>query len=87
MRSGTEPEQATSEKSMMAADARMVFEDSGLHYGPIRDDPDGMIAEIGMTLPEGAGLMLTNLSVAESKVLRDWLSVLIAAAEAGEAAV
>ena len=68
----------------MPSTTRHVLEDSGLHYGPILDDPDGMIAEIGMSLPEGAGgPMLTNLSLAESRVLRDWLSTLIEAAEAG----
>lgn len=67
----------------MSASTRLVLEDSGLHYGPIHDDPDGMIAEIGMTLPEGAGgPMLTNLSLAESRVLRDWLTTRIDAAEA-----
>lgn len=66
----------------MPASTRKVLEDSGLRYGPIDDDPDGMIAEIGLPLPEGNLMMLTNLSLAESKALRDWLSVRIEAAEA-----
>lgn len=69
----------------MPATERMVLEDSGLHYGPIHDDPDGMIVEIGMTIPDdagGPGPMLTNLSITESRRLRDWLTARIEAAEA-----
>lgn len=68
----------------MPDSTRLVLEDSGLHYGPIHDDPDGMIAEIGISSPEdagGTGLMFTNLSIAESKALRDFLSARIEAAE------
>lgn len=56
---------------------KFVLEDSGLRYGAIVDDPDGMIAEIGVPVPDGAGgtsFALTNLSLAETEKLRDWLS-------------
>lgn len=65
----------------MPTSTRHVLEDSGLHYGPIYDDPDDMIAEIGVPLPGDGDVRLTNLSLVESKVLRDWLSARIDAAQ------
>jgi DNA-binding XRE family transcriptional regulator len=62
---------------------KFVLEDSGLRCGAIVDDPDGMIAEIGVPVPDGeSGLSyaLTNLSLADTEKLRDWLSERISTA-------
>jgi DNA-binding XRE family transcriptional regulator len=66
----------------MTHDGKITLEDSGLLFGPIDGDPDGMIAEIGVPVPDGEGgasFALTNLSLAETLKLRDWLSERIAA--------
>jgi DNA-binding XRE family transcriptional regulator len=66
----------------MMHDGKITLEDSGLLFGPIDRDPDGMIAEIGVPVPDGAGgasFALTNLSLADTVKLRDWLSERIAA--------
>lgn len=59
---------------------KFVLEESGLRCGAIVDDPDEMIAEIGVPVPDGeSGLSyaLTNLSGVETRQLRDWLSARI----------
>lgn len=65
---------------------KFVLEESGLRCGAIVDDPDEMIAEIGVPVPDGEnGLSyaLTNLSGPETEQLRDWLSARIEAVGGG----
>lgn len=62
---------------------KFVLEESGLRCGAIVDDPDEMIAEIGVLVPngeDGSSYALTNLSGPETEQLRDWLSARIEAA-------
>jgi DNA-binding XRE family transcriptional regulator len=66
----------------MTHNGKITLEDSGLLFGPIDGDPDGMIAEIGVPVPDGEGgtsFSLTNLSLADTVKLRDWLSQRITA--------
>ena len=61
----------------MTHNGKLTLEDSGLLFGPIDGDPDGMIAEIGVPVPDGdsdTSFALTNLSLADTVKLRDWLS-------------
>lgn len=69
---------------------KFVLEESGLRCGAIVDDPDEMIAEIGVPVPDGeSGLSyaLTNLSGPETRQLRDWLSARIEAVGGGRRSI
>lgn len=65
-------------------DHEITLEDSGIWAFRIVDDPDNMIASIGIMHADAAFKAVTtttNLGPGEAKSLRDWLSARIAEIE------